>query len=368
MSSTVYGVNSPETNKVWSKKLSVESLKKTWAGKFIGTGDDSLIQEHKDLKKTKGDRIRYTLRMQLNGAGVQGDATLKGNEESLTTYTDDLLIDQLRHAADAGGRMSQQRVLFNMRKQCMNGLSDWMAGRFDRAFFTQICGFDATSGAITEHGETYDGADTKYTGQNASLSPSTNRHFFSEAGATGDEDLDSSGDNMALSLIDDLVTEAKLASPMIRPFKHQGENVYVMFLHPLQVKSLRTDTASAGSWFDIQRARLEGGQGAKQNPIFNGSVGFYNNVVLHESSRVTQGVHSSTKAAISTVRRAVLCGAQSVALGFGSGDDFEAWNWAEEEEDYGNQLGVGAGYIGGMKKCRFNGEDFGTMVLSTYAA
>ena len=145
---TEFGVNSPETVKEWSKKLSVEALKRTYVGKFIGKTPSSLIHEHTNLKKSKGDRIRVTLRMLLNGAGKQGDATLKGNEEKITTYTDDLLIDQIRHAADAGGRMSQQRVLFNMRKECMDGLADWCAGRMDRWFFNQICGF--TAGEITE--------------------------------------------------------------------------------------------------------------------------------------------------------------------------------------------------------------------------
>lgn len=367
MADTVFGLNSPETVKAWSKKLSVEALKKTYVGRFIGTSANSLIQEHKDLKKSAGDRIRYPLRMQLQGAGVQGDGVLKGNEESLSTYTDDLLIDQIRHAADAGGRMSQQRVLFNMRKECMDGLSDWAAGRFDRWFFTQICGFNATDGAVTEHGETYDGQNTLYTGNNAILAPSSNRHFFSEAGATTDEELDSTGDNMALSLIDDLVTEAKLASPMIKPIKYQGEDVYLMFLHPRQVRDLRQDASTSGNWFDIQRSAMEGGK-VGDNPIFTGALGRYNNVILHESSRVTQGVNSSSGAAIENVRRAVLCGAQSCALAFGKGDGFESWNWAEESDDYGNQLGVAAGWIGGLKKCRFNGEDFGTMVLSTYAA
>ena len=98
MATTAYGVNAPEAVKLWSKRLAREALKKTYIGKFIGSGDDALIQEKKDTKKSEGDRIRTTLRMQLGGAGVVGDGTLEGNEESLTTYTDDLLIDQLRPA------------------------------------------------------------------------------------------------------------------------------------------------------------------------------------------------------------------------------------------------------------------------------
>jgi N4-gp56 family major capsid protein len=366
MANTVFGVNDAETNKVWAKKLNVEALKKAWVGKFIGSSDNSLIQEHKDLKKARGDRITYTLRTQIAGRGVVGDAILKGNEEKLTHYSDNLIIDQLRHAVDRGGNMSQQRVLMDLRKGCNDALSDWIAARLDRSFFCQAAGYTA-SDLVTEHGESYEGDDIAYTGLQATLAPSTGRHFWSESGATADQDLDSSGDNMALSLIDDLVTEAKLSSPLIRPVKVDGEDRYVMFLHPLQVKSLRKDATTAGNWVDIQKAAMQGGK-VSDNPIFTGALGVYNGVILHESTRVPRGVNGSTGVSISTVRRAIFCGAQAVSLGFGNGSDFESWNWAEEEEDYGNQLGVAAGCIFGMKKARFNSVDFGCMVLSTYAA
>lgn len=366
MANTVFGINDPETNKVWAKKLNVEALKKAWVGKFIGSSENSLIQEHKDLKKARGDRITYTLRTQIQGRGVVGDAILKGNEEKLTHYSDNLFIDQLRHAVDRGGNMSQQRVLFNLRQGCNDALSDWIAARLDRSFFLQAAGYTATD-EVTEHGETYKGDDVAYTGLQATAAPTSGRHFWSEAGTSADQDLDSSGDNMALSLIDDLVTEAKLSSPLIRPVKVDGEDRYVMFLHPLQVKSLRKDATTAGNWVDIQKAAMQGGK-VSDNPIFTGALGVYNGVILHESSRVPRGVNSSTGVSISTVRRAIFCGAQAIALGFGNGSDFESWNWAEEEEDYGNQLGVAAGCIFGMKKAKFNSVDFGCMVLSTYAA
>lgn len=40
----------------------------------------------------------------------------------------------------------------------------------------------------------------------------------------------------------------------------------------------------------------------------------------------------------------------------------------EELFDYENQLGVSAGLIWGLKKTTFNGADFATVVLSSYAA
>lgn len=366
MANTVFGINDAETNKVWAKKLFVEALKKAWVGKFIGSSDNSLIQEHKDLKKARGDRITYTLRTQIQGRGVVGDAILKGSEEKLTHYSDNLYLDQLRHAVDRGGNMSQQRVLFDLRKGCEEALSDWIAARFDRSFFLQAAGYNATD-EVTEFGETYKGNDVAYTGLQATAAPTSGRHFWSEDGTSADENLDSSGDNMKLSLIDDLVTQAKLASPMIRPIKVDGEDRYVMFLHPKQVRDLRKDASTAGNWVDIQKAAMTGGK-VSDNPIFTGALGIYNGVILHESSRVPRGVNSSTLASISTVRRAIFCGAQAISLGFGNGSDFESWSWAEEAEDYGNQLGVAAGCIFGMKKAKFNSADFGCMVLSTYAA
>jgi N4-gp56 family major capsid protein len=364
MANTVYGVNDPETNKVWAKKLNVEAMKKAWISKFIGTSDNSLIQEQKDLKKAAGDRITVTLRVLLQGKGVKGDTILKGQEERLLTYTDNLFIDQLRHAADRGGNMSQQRVLFNLRTQCNDALSDWWAARMDRAFFLQAAGYVGPE--VIEHGETYNGTDTEYSGLNATLAPSTGRHFFSEAAADSDDDLDSSGDTMTLSLIDDLVTQAKLSSPQIRSIKVEGEDCYVLFLHPRQFRDLKRDT-STGGWLDIQKAAMSGGD-VKNNPIFTGAKGMYNNVILHESSRVPRGISAVDGTSIDTVRRGIFCGAQSAAIAFGQGHDFESWVWKEEEEDYGNQLGVAAGCICGLKKLKFNSVDFGSMVLSTYAA
>ena len=54
--------------------------------------------------------------MLATGDGVQGDGVLEGNEESLTTYSDSVFVNQLRHA-HTGGYMSEQRVLFNMRSE-----------------------------------------------------------------------------------------------------------------------------------------------------------------------------------------------------------------------------------------------------------
>jgi N4-gp56 family major capsid protein len=349
MALTSYGVNAPEAVKLWSKTLAREALKATQIQHFIGESASSLVQEKTDFKKSAGDRLTMTLRMQLTGDGVLGDGTLEGNEERLTTYTDNLLIDQLRHAVRSAGKMTEQRIPWSIREEAKDGLVDWWAGRMDTAFFNQLCGYTPAT-------------DLRFTGNNAVLAPT---NVVRPNARANDESL-TTGDEFTLQLIDTAVARAKLATPVLRPLKIGGKDKYVMFLHTNQVTQLRTNTA-AGQWLDIQKAATTG-DGSRDNPIFTGALGEYNGVILHESTRITNGVNSSTGAVDTDVRRAVLCGAQAAVIGFGGGMSFGGWDWNEELFDYGNQLGVEAGCIFGLKASRFNSADFAKIGVHTFTS
>ena len=353
MAVTNYGLNANEAVKLWSRRLAREALKATYIQKFVGDSDDAAIQIRNDTKKGPGDRVRVTLRMQLTGAGVQGDNTLEGSEESLTTYTDDVLINQLRHGVRSGGKMTEQRIPFSVREEAMSGLRDWWADRLDTWFFNQAAGNTAVT-------------DTRYTGNNTALAPSAGRKVFS----TGSADETVQADNtkvMTLAMIDRCVEIARTATPLIRPIKYKGGDHYIMFLHPYQVYDLRTST-STGQWLDIQKAAMGGSNNAGSGNIFTGALGMYNNVILHEAVRVPQGIHSSTGAVQASVRRAVFCGAQACVIAFGQGHSFKQYDWVEQLFDFKNQLAVAAGCISGLKKSVYNSVDFGTITASTYAA
>ncbi len=354
MAITAYGVNDVQARKAWGKIVAREALRKTYIGQFIGEGDDSLIQQRNDLNKDKGDSVRLFLRMQLTGDGVQGDAILEGNEEALVTYADNIVINQIRHAASAGGKMSRQRVPFDTRRECMDGLSDWAAERMDVSFFNQVCGYTAQS-------------DTKFTGNNAAVAPT---RILRPNALTTDQAVNADATaKFTARMIDRAKVKATAnepGTPNIRPIKIKGRNKYVMFLHPFQVDQLRADFATVGSWADVQKAALMGGD-ASNNPIYTGALGEWNDVILHEAHRVTNGVHSSSGAAQTSTRRAVLCGAQAAGIAFGQGFSFEKFDWVEELRDFENQLYVGGGAIFGLKKTVYNSSDFGTVVVSTYS-
>lgn len=355
MAKTEFGVNHPLAVKVWSKKLMSEAIANTWIGKFIGNSKDSLIYRKDEISKSAGDQVVCGLRMRLVGDGVQGDATLEGQEEALTTYSDTLVINQLRHATRSAGKMSEQRVPFDVRQDNLEGLRDWWSERLDQSFANQVAGFTAQ-------------VDTRFTGNNAATAADVD-HLIRAGNVVNDESLISSN-KFDLSLIDACVARAKTffenGIPIIRPLRVDGEDKYVMFLHPYQVRDMRTN-ASNGQWLDIQKAATSGGDRAK-NPIFTGALGEYNGVVLHEWTRLPKGVHSVNNVAVDNTRRAVFAGAQAACVAFGSENGVDKMTWFEELFDYGNQLGVSAGAIFGLKKTRFNAKDFGTIVVPTYAA
>ena len=349
MASTSYGVNDALAVKLWSKKLFQEALKATYFSRFIGKSSSSIIQIKDETSKGPGDRITIGLRMQLSGDGVLEDGTLEGNEEALTTYSDNVFINQLRHAVRSSGKMSEQRIPFSVREEARAGLEDWWANRLDTAFFNQLGGNTAVT-------------DTRYTGNQATIAPDASHKVYLNGSA--DESATSTY-VFDLTVIDKCVEKAKTLSPMIRPVKVGGEDKYVMFLHPYQVYNLRTNTNS-GQWLDITKAALSGGK-ESGNAIYNGALGEWNNVVLHEATRVPLGVNSSTGAAISTVRRAIFCGAQAGVMAYGKDTSGGEMSWTEELFDYKNQLGVSAGMVFGIKKSQFNSADFGTIVVPTYA-
>ncbi|PSA75925.1 hypothetical protein BT094_11890, partial [Corynebacterium diphtheriae] len=80
----------------------------------------------------------------------------------MSTYTDDVLIDQLRHAGRSAGNLTEQRSPFSIREEARSGLTDWWATRKDVSLFNQLCGYTPQT-------------DTRYTGNNAVISATSTR-------------------------------------------------------------------------------------------------------------------------------------------------------------------------------------------------
>lgn len=367
MSTTNFGLNDALTVKTWAKTIDAEALKFTAIRAMIGTDENSIIHLKTELSKGPGDQITYGIVMQLQQAGFTENQLAEGNGEALTTYSDALVIKELMAVVGVKSRrtIDQQRVPFDLRNIARGRLRDWYAKRYSVSFFNQVCGYTPA-------------ADVRYTGLNAVIAPSTNR-IIRQSGRASD-DLLVAQDIFTLGLFDAAKELAVTATPPIRPTNYRGtspadggrrdfnntlEDMFVAYLHPYQITSLRRNTGT-GQWQELNKWAA---MGLKQtgNPIFSGAMGIYNSVVIREAYDVTNGV-SAANADVPTVKRAVLLGGQAAMMAFGQDNGPTRMTWNEELFDHKRRLEVSVMTIHGIKKTRYNATDYGTVVMSTYAA
>ena len=350
-----FATNDANAVKYWSRRLEFETAKALEISRLMGEGEDSIIQVQSELTKDTGDKVTFDLLMQLTGDGFTENETMEGSEESFTFYPDSLLINELHNSVrfPARANINQQRVPWNLRDKAKTALREWFKVRYTKSFFNQVCGNTVT------------GLSTKYLGNNAAIAPTSGR-IIRPASAAADETMTSDTYKFDLRMLNYAKEVAETADPMIRPIDVDGEACYVVYLDPRQITDLQTN-AGSGQWLEIMMA-IQNGFG-KDSDIVTGAIGKYNGMILRKApdNALPNGVNSSTFAAVSNTRRAVLLGAQAAVAAWSSGGGPSRYSWAEEGFDYGRQGGIGAGTIYGMKKTVYNSVDYGTVVISTYA-
>lgn len=366
MGTTSFPVNDAMAVKLWSRVLDHEALKYTDIAPLIGDDENSIIHRQDALSKGPGDQITYAIVMQLNQAGFSENQLAEGNGETLTTYSDALVINELMAVVGVKSRrtIDQQRVPWDLRNTAKGRLADWYKKRYSVAFFNQVCGNTVQT-------------DVRFTGLNATIAATRIIRQSSRAS----DDLLLVGDTFTLDLIDKAKEQAITATPQIRPVRFKGkfprnkqrsdfgntlEDMYVVYLHPYQITSLRRNT-STGQWLDLQKAASMG-RNETGNAIFSGAIGIYNSCILRSSIDVTTGISAVDGSAVANVRRAVLLGGQAVMMGFGRDNSEDKLTWNEELFDHKRRLEISALTIHGMKKTLYNGLDYGVVVMSSYAA
>ena len=361
MAQTIIPWGAPQAQKKWSATLAVDVNRKGyWSRKFIGKGQNSVIEEKLEVASDAGDRVSFDLSVQLRQRPTFGDKRVKGKEEALRFFSDEVAIDQMRHPVSAGGRMSRKRTIHDMRKIAKDRLADYWKQYLDEMMFIYLSGARGVNPEFIE--------PTDYTGfaNNALQAPDASHILY--AGAAKAKAEITSSDKMNRSLIERASTAAKMmrtrdteAASMV-PVDVDGEPHFVVVMSTFQEYDLRNST-TANDWMDIQKAvaTAEG----RNNPIFKGGLGMINNVVLHSHENVIRfsdyGAGANLPAA-----RALFLGRQAGVIAYGTPGGMR-FMWKEEMEDYDNEPTVVAGVILGFKKTRFNGRDFGVMALDTYA-
>lgn len=360
MGQTVIPFGDPKAQKKWSGQLFVETLKKSYWERFIGTSQNSIIQRKTELESDAGDRISFDLSAQLRGGVTKGDDRLKGKEEALRFYTDEIIIDQMRKSVSAGGKMTRKRTSHDLRSLAKERLSDYWSLYQDEMMFIYMSGARGINEDFIE--------STAYTGHAGNPLRAPDAQHLMYGGAASSKATLAATDKMTRELIERASNKTKMLrardpkAANMQPVSVDGEKHFVLVMSPDQEYDLRTEQGAQG-WLEIQKAAAAA-EGRK-SPIFRGGLGMINNIVLHSHESVIRfkdyGAGTNVNAA-----RALLLGRQAGVVAYGSAGGLR-YTWVEETDDFGNEPTVASGTIMGVSKARFNNRDFGVLSIDTAA-
>lgn len=336
--------------------------------RFMGTEDNNIVQVNRSLQKSGGDIQTFGLVTRLTGDGVTGDAELEGNEESLTSYAEQVSIDQIRNAVRLKGRLDNQKVVYDQIGKAKSNLRVWMKEFIARQIFLKLGGVTNTTlvdtnGVVIGTRATWSNTPN-FIPDSDTAAGNGSRYICAET--TGAASI-AAADIMTLDLITDAATKATLANPKIQRITGDGEDFYVMYLHPLSARDIR----KSDDWKTaVENAKVR----SDKNPVFRGALGFWSNVLILENEFVPwldvsvalnsfRGAGTGTDFGADTARN-LLCGRQSVLMAEASGSD----GLVVENFDYKNKEGVASNFIGGVQKTMFNSLEFGVIAVDAAAA
>lgn len=319
-----------------------------------GSGKPIIIDDTMFRGKDKGDTARYHFIPQNFGDGIEGqNASIIGNEDSLDEYFMDLRIDQIAKAFKRKGKMTDIRTIWDFRNEAKSQLANWFKWRTENDMVDALTGI-ITDGAsrltdaeiLTEplvngNGRCIrpDYASNKFTTVEISGANSTTTALLTAMNAT---------DIMNTQILDELQDFAKTANSKyaMSPIRvKDGEEYYILVLHPRAATSLRQDTR----WEKRAVAGMTGNMALQNDPIATGAIGVWEKIIIKEANFIR--THSNADGSV-RIARNLLLGAEAAVMAYAQNLDY-----CEELFDYNRIMGVSADEIRGFKKLQFDGVD-----------
>lgn len=361
MGATEFALNAALAVQRWGADLAREVAVQQYFSKFMGTDDNSMIKIRKELIKKAGEKITIGVKMKLSGDGAEGDTPIEGTslEEGMEFFNDSLFIDQRRKTTKTKGKMTEQRVPYDLRREGRDSLAIWNAEDLDQFLFMYLSG----ARGIMPQGSGGFHVGLTFTGRaNNPLTEPNSENLIYGGNASGKADLDSS-DVMALTIIERLVAKIETMDPIMQPIKVNGEDKYILLMHPFQAYAMRTSTTE-NDWLQIQK---EAGSRGDKNLVYKNSLGEYAGMILHKHRYVIRFNDYGNPATV-TAARALCLGSQAGLIAWGGDGGKNRYTWNEETDDRGNRLAITSGSIFGCKKTRYNSKDWGVIAVDTYYA
>ena len=315
MAGTAITTGNAVTKKSWSETLSYMVGREPTSMKSL-TGpmptEDEVLRKRKqqssqfmpivrvdELTKTAGDKVQVDCGQILKFNVIMGDENAEGRGPAMDYSTQELVLNMATLPVSAGGKMSQQRTVHDLRKRAIYELSEVMPRfRWQRALVHMAGSRGKNDGQDwILPANTATGPDARLASYmvNTVLAPSYNRHWVVSAGTLvqGGAQLASilSTDVMRLSVVDELA--AILAELAIRmaPIKIDDDPAAeddpisgILYMDPLVYDNFITDPTAGGN---IRRWQADAGDRAKfgnlqAHPLFAGKAMLWNNILIRK--------------------------------------------------------------------------------------
>ena len=377
MAVTAMPTDSALAVKLWEVEGFVDIMKRTAFGHMFNRG--TIMRAARLDNSQVGDEVTLNFTGILTQEGQTEGGTLTGNEEALDLQAFTMRQNVLRAAvlSPNDDTIEQVRTVVPFESRSRLQLPRWHASRLDASVFNQLAGVNTTT--ISVDTTVYSGNKRQIVqGLNTINAPTTNRII--RAGDHANDESITSSDTFTLDLIDAAIEQLGRTYPHVEALDDMSFDLYISYE---QMTDLKRDSSGKIQWYQNYLSQMEGGVTGDENPIFSANqyrmqpVAKYANVYIYSSFRVATGQNSSTAAAITNVRRAVLCGRDAVGFASkfsGALEDLGAMEGNvplkiyTQLKDYDYQKGVEARMIYGLKKLQFDSEDYGSTVIATYAA
>lgn len=341
MARTSFSTSNALTRKAWQEKLFRYSRQRAYFSKMMNLRTDGtvidkgkkggIIHVEEEFERNQGDRVTFGLRAPLTGDGVPANVTLEGNEESLSTYSHTLSLEERAHAVLDAGPLDRQRAMFSIDQESEDALADWVTEYIDKKCF----------GALAA-------SPTRVFYNDGSMKQTTSL-ATAKAATTGKLTLD------FMSYVRTWAsTGGNEAQPMLRPVIVDGEEYYIVLCH----QDALYDLKALAAWQTAQRdARHRG----KDNPIFRNATAIWDGCIVHAHRRSPIALDGGA-GGVTPWNHAHFLGSQSLGWAWGARADIVM----RTDIDWSRQHGYGTSLIYGVNKMKFNSLDYGclSMVLT----
>lgn len=388
------------TRKTFVQNLTGPFVTDKWAMDIKASGKSTTsrgmpIVRVDDLSNGSGDQVTIDILDRVGGAPVMGDNIAEDKAAPVVFIRDSLYINQYRKPVSAGGRMSQQRTVHDLREAAMDVSVDYLGDLLDN--IAQITLFGARGSATGTDWKVPLASDPNFNTimVNPPLPPVPARYFGTTASVT-DPSFVTTTNTLSLNFFDDIRTYVQTGPVPLAGVRledqngnvYEGENspLLVSFISEEAWNQLMKDT-SAQNWRTFLSNATERLAWTK-HPLYRAlNCGLWNDVLICKAPRPilfnpgdsvpvsdAQGNISNVTAQV-RMTRGVLMGAQAAGMAYASAKRWEGmsgnsagsgggnvpsaalnlpFTWVEELTDGKNMLKIFSGFVGGLKKLRYN--------------